>query len=351
MRVAIKTSGKHCNVDILRQLGLFGRRTGVPSTTGAHSIPTGVIPFKSSVILTPRARLRVPLRTVIPATYNNTSLSLILSFSVHRFNGAFLFSVLSKRKKLQLGLQFTPGNVVVHVGHKSSVSFDYNVYDGQWHNVAVDVRGRWVFLHTSCGNKSLHAHLSSKKEEALDPDGFFLLGKMNHNSVVFEGLENPPKFSSPTVTTSLRIMNPPDPTQVRKNTMQRDSESSEAYGKNVFAPVSIRPSATKPNLKHKAVPTQGSPSNTYVSHNKELTTVAPKKPEPEVTSDFKPSTLSAVTPAATDGFQFDLEPTQFSLLAGPPGLRGEPGPPGPQGFQGLPGSPGKRGPRVSVSHA
>ncbi|XP_035999461.1 collagen alpha-1(XXVII) chain B-like [Fundulus heteroclitus] len=433
------------DVDILQQLGLFGRRT---SPAGARSIPTGVIPFKSGVILTPRTRLQVPLRTIIPAHYNATSLLLILSLSVHRFNSAFLFSVLSKRKKVQLGVQFTPGNVLVHVGHKSSASFDYNVYDGRWHDFAVDIRGRRVFLHTACGTKSLHAHLSSKKGGTLDPEGSFLLGKMNHNSVAFEGaicqfdiypsaeaahnycdyikkhcreadtfrpvfpsmlpqisgpvvtftdrtllslterskkaeepssvprttiihpadqllmlnktslaaeyaaapvsplvtagLENPPRFSAPTVTTSLQIMNPPDPKHVSRNTMQRDSESGGA----LLVPVSIGPSATKPSLRDTVVPTQGSPSNTYVPHKKELTTEAAKKPEPEVTGDFKPTALPAVTPAATDGVQtFDLEPTQFSLLAGPPGLKGEPGPPGPQGFPGLSGKPGKRGPR------
>uniref|UniRef100_A0A3Q2PYB8 Collagen, type XXVII, alpha 1b n=1 Tax=Fundulus heteroclitus TaxID=8078 RepID=A0A3Q2PYB8_FUNHE len=408
------------DVDILQQLGLLGRRT---SPAGARSIPTGVIPFKSGVILTPRTRLQVPLRTIIPAHYNATSLLLILSLSVHRFNSAFLFSVLSKRKKVQLGVQFTPGNVLVHVGHKSSASFDYNVYDGRWHDFAVDIRGHRVFLHTACGAKSLHAHLSSKKGGTLDPEGSFLLGKMNHNSVAFEGaicqfdiypsaeaahnycdyikkhcreadtfrpvfpsmlplisgpvvtftdrtllslterskkaeepssvqrttiihpadqllmlnktslaaeyaaapvsplvtagLENPPRFSAPTVTTSLQIMNPPDSKHVR------------------------------------------SPSNTYVPHKKELTTEAAKKPEPEVTSDFKPTALPAVTPAATGGVHtFDLEPTQFSLLAGPPGLKGEPGPPvsvtqfpswlanhfARVCFQGFPGDLGERGP-------
>uniref|UniRef100_A0A3B3XTI5 Fibrillar collagen NC1 domain-containing protein n=1 Tax=Poecilia mexicana TaxID=48701 RepID=A0A3B3XTI5_9TELE len=419
------------DVDVLQQLGLFGRRPG------------------SGFILTPRARLQVPLRTIIPASYDTSSLSLILSLSAHRFNSAFLFSVLSKRKKVQLGVQFTPGNVFVHVGHKNSVSFDYDVYDGRWHNFAVAVRDRQVFLHTSCGEKSLHGNLSSKKDQSLDAEGSFLLGKMSHNSVPFEGaicqfdiypsaeaahnycdhikkhcreadtyrpvfppmlpllsdpditlthatspslterslateyavvsisppanvgLENPPKFSSPTVAASLRIINPTDQKHFVKNTNQRDSESSGASGKSLLVPVSVRPSA---NLRTTALSTQE-----YVPHERELTTVAPKKPEPEVTSDFKPTTLPAVTPVATDGFQtFDLEPTQFSLLAGPPGLKGEPGPPvmckhcnathfpfwlanhfvcvcsqgfpgdfgerGPPGPDGNPGKPGDKGP-------
>ena len=347
-------------------------------------------------------------------------------------------------------MQFVPGSVLVQVGQKTSVSFDYDVYDGQWHNLALDIQGHQVFLHTPCGKKSLHADLYSNKEEALDPEGSFLLGKMNHNSVPFEGaicqfdiypsaeaahnycdyikkhcreadtyrpvfapllplfsdpnitvahktpptlteiskkaqtptlaltwvntrteiplstdhalmlkkasvyqavsspkpaavsvsppvhpgLETPYKFPAQTVTASLRIsVTPPRPKQnshARKNTKWGETNSPKPFGKSIHLPASTRPSEIKPNLRIMAAPTQGSPSNAYIPHNTQLTTVAPKKPEPKVTSvqDFKPTSLIPVTPAATDGFQtFDLEPTQFSMLAGPPGLKGEPGPP------------------------
>lgn len=434
-------------MDVLQQLGLSGRRVGGSSPSGSRSIPNGIIPFKSGVILTPRARIQVPLRTVIPATYSSTNLSLILSLSVHRINSAFLFSVLSKKRKVQLGVQFVPGKVLVHVGQRSSVSFDYDVHDGQWHNMALDIQGHQVFLHTSCGKKSVHADLHSKKEEALDGDGSFLLGKMNHNSVSFEGaicqfdiypsakaahnycdhikkhcreadtyrpmfppllplfstdrnitvthvsppsiteisqnaqrhtlarttilvpayhllmlsktslyhtvstsnpgavsvsplilpgLETPFTFPTQTVTTSLRIrMTPPNqkPTShdtARKNTKQGDTHSQKLYVENLDLPALTRPSEMKPNLQTTAAFTQGSPPNAYPPHKKQLTTIASKKPEPKVTNvqDVNPTSLIPITLAATDGFQtFDLEPTQFSLLAGPPGLKGEPGPP------------------------
>uniref|UniRef100_A0A8C3AHW7 Thrombospondin-like N-terminal domain-containing protein n=1 Tax=Cyclopterus lumpus TaxID=8103 RepID=A0A8C3AHW7_CYCLU len=195
MRVAIKTFRKCCvqplrvlkvynlrvtdfslscfseDVDVLQQLGLYGRRTGVSSSSAARNIPNGIIPFKSGVILTPRARIQAPLHTVIPASYSATNLSLILSLSVHRVNGAYLFS----------------GQVLVRVGQRSSVHFDYDVHDGQWHSLALDIQGRHVSLHTSCGKRIARADLRSKKEEALDAEGSFLLGKMNHNSVPFEG--------------------------------------------------------------------------------------------------------------------------------------------------------------------
>lgn len=396
-------------------------------------IPNGVIPFKSGVILTPRARIQAPLRSVVPATFNATSFSVTLSLSVHRFNGAFLFSVLSKKRKVQLGLQFLPGSVRLHVGHKSHVSFDYDVYDGQWHSFALDIRGRRVFLHTSCGENSLFVDLSSKKEAVLDPDGSFLLGKMNHDSVPFEGaicqfdmypsakaahnycdyikkhcreadtyrpvyspmlplfpdpnmtfshinplalaekpkgaqltslsrtsilptelsllnntseyptvrstkpgavspsvhpeLESPFRVLTRTVTAPLRIStstpNPKLNLHPRKYAKKRNS--SKPPGKLLFSPVSTKPPEMKTNFWTEAAPPQGSPSNTHSTQKKEFTTVALRKPDPKVTSvqDFKPT-----TPASTDGWQtFDLEPTQFSLLAGPAGLKGEPGPP------------------------
>ncbi|KAF7665556.1 hypothetical protein LDENG_00138000 [Lucifuga dentata] len=421
------------DVDVLQQLGLSGRRSGGPSLPGSRSVPNGIIPFKSGVILTQRARIQVPLHTVIPATYSTTSLSLILSLSLHRINSAFLFSVLSKKRKVQLGVQFTPGKILVHVGQRNSVSFDYDVHDGQWHSLALDIQGNQVYFYTSCGKQSVHAELLSKKEEALDPEGSFLLGKMHHNSVPFEGaicqfdiypsakaahnycdyikkhcreadtfrpmfppllplfsidpnitvtqiaplsltelskkstrptlasteektrkLEHPLKFPTQTVAAPLRTtvtsanLKPTSHGDATENTKQGDANTQKPSGNTMVLPASNRTSKAKPNVHTTSASIQGSSSNADLSHKKQLTTQAPKKPEPKVTSiqDVKPTSVIPVTPAATDGFQrFDLEPTQFSLLAGPPGLKGEPGPLGRHGPPGLPGKPGKRGPR------
>lgn len=174
-------------MDVLQKLGLSSRRLGQSSSSDIRSVPSGVIPVKSGVILTPGARLQAPLQTVIPATYTSTNLSLILSLSVHRINSAFLFSVLSKRRKLQLGVQFVPGKLLVHVGQRSSVSFDYDVHDGRWHSLALGIQGQDIFLRTSCWGKITHKSLQSERAEALDADGSFLLGKMNRNSLSFEG--------------------------------------------------------------------------------------------------------------------------------------------------------------------
>lgn len=172
-------------MDVLQKLGLAGRR---PSSgwSSSRAVPQGVIPFKSGVIFTQRARVEAPISTILPAG-SSVDLLLVLSLCSHRINNAFLFAVKSKKKKLQLGVQFVPGKIIVYVGHKRSVYFDYNVHDGQWHNMAIDIRGQTVTLFTSCGKHRVHADLHFKKDEALDPHGSFLFGKINQHSVQFEG--------------------------------------------------------------------------------------------------------------------------------------------------------------------
>lgn len=380
-------------MDVLQELGLSGRRTGAFT-------PSGVIPFKSGVILTPRARVQVPLGAVLPAPFNASSLFLILSLSVHRFNGAALFSLLSRRRKVQLSVRFAPGKVLVSKGQKSSVSLDYDVYDGRWHHFALDIQSHGVFLHTSCGRNSLHAGLSSKKQ-LLDPEGFFLLGKLNHNSVAFEGAicqfdiypsaaaaQNycdhirrhcreadtyrpvlpapPPPRPDPNITATLaptpkilppngqipewdQTSAPPNPgvTSVPPTahfTLEKPSKFPTQTvtpsprisvtlpnpKRNSHSRKKIKPGATKPpKPSGKSLYSPGSPSNYHQTRN-QLIGAAALQPEPEGTNmlGFEPTTLVWVTEAATDGFQtFDLDPTQFSPLAGPPGLKGEPGPP------------------------
>lgn len=421
-------------MDVLQQLGLSGQISGGSALIGIRSVLHGIIPFKTGVILTPRARVQVPLHAVIPATYARTNLSLVLSLSVHRINSAFLFSVLSKKKKVQLGVQFAPGKILVHAGQRSPVRFDYDVHDGQWHSLALSIQGHQVLLYTSCGKNSVHADLHVKKEEAFDATGTFLLGKANHNAVSFEGaicqfdiypsakaaqnycdyikkhcreadtyrpafpallplfstdsnitvtpphstpikeifrsnkkpslgrttlpvphygllmlnktsayhtvtapkpgaasvslaaypeLESPFTFPTQTVISSFRINMTP-PTQkpasfksARQRTRHRDA--------NVSVQSLDLPTFMEPNRQSTAAFTQGSSSNA-----EQITTMPSKLFQPKGTrmQDVSPTPLVPVTLAATDGFQtIDLEPTRFSLLAGPAGLKGEPGPP------------------------
>ncbi|KAM6965398.1 collagen alpha-1(XXVII) chain B [Aplochiton taeniatus] len=408
------------DVNVLQKLGLVGWRAGRLTSSGPRSIP-GVIPFKSGVILTQRARVQVPVHAVIPAAYTTTNLTLILSLSSHRVNSAFLFTVLTAGKKLQLGVQFVPGKILVYVGQKNSVSFDYDVHDGHWHSMAVEIQDRRVSLYTSCGKEPVHADLPSRKEEGLDPEGSFLLGKFNQNSVQFEGaicqldiypsakaahnyckyinklcreadtyrpippsllsllpadpnitvthltpllstrkymkahrLERPKIADTQTVTTSPRTSASQTSQKPTSYGSARDNMEKPG-GVSKRSPVNswlLRDSATPPNtvldLQTIFASKRGSSSITSSSQTKRLTKPSPKRHGPTVTNvqNVKPTSLTLITLAATDGFQtFDLDPTQYSLLAGPPGLKGEPGPAGLQGPPGKPGQPGRRGPR------
>uniref|UniRef100_A0A671RG68 Thrombospondin-like N-terminal domain-containing protein n=1 Tax=Sinocyclocheilus anshuiensis TaxID=1608454 RepID=A0A671RG68_9TELE len=154
--------------------------------SGTRFTPQGVIPFKSGVILTQRARIDVPVSSVVPASLGS-AFCLILSVCSHRINNAFLFTIVTKRKQLQLGVQFIPGQILVYLGQKNTVNFDYDVHNGQWHNLALEIQAQSVTLYTSCGKTSVHANLHFKNEETLDPEGSFRLGKMSQNSVQFEG--------------------------------------------------------------------------------------------------------------------------------------------------------------------
>lgn len=171
------------DVDILQKLGLKGEK---PSRT----IPAGVIPFRSGIILNQRAYIEAPLLSIFSAAVW-PNLALVLSVRSHRVNSAFLFSLLSGQKKLLLGLQLTPSKLVLHTGPNTSVALPYDPHDGQWHQLAVGINGPKVTLYASCGEQSVHADLGWDKDGGLarELQGSFLLGRTNQQqtSAHFEG--------------------------------------------------------------------------------------------------------------------------------------------------------------------
>lgn len=169
-------------MDVLQRLGLSWTKAG----GGRSPPPPGVIPFPSGFIFTQRTRLQAPTAAVIPAALG-TELALVLSLCSHRVNHAFLFAVRSRKRKLQLGLQFLPGKTVLHLGPRRSVALDLDVHDGRWHHLALELRGRTVTLVTACGQRRVSVPLPFPKDPALDPEGSFLFGKMNPHAVQFEG--------------------------------------------------------------------------------------------------------------------------------------------------------------------
>uniref|UniRef100_A0A3Q4GJJ8 Fibrillar collagen NC1 domain-containing protein n=1 Tax=Neolamprologus brichardi TaxID=32507 RepID=A0A3Q4GJJ8_NEOBR len=171
------------DVDILQKLGLKGERT-------SRSLPAGVIPFRSGIILNQRAHIEAPLRSIFPpAIWPN--LTLILSVRSHRINSAFLFTLLSDHNKLLLGLQLVPGNLVLHTGPNTSVALPYEPHDGQWHQLGLGINGQRVTLYASCGGQSIHADFGWDSEKGLAPElhGSLLLGRTSQQqtSAHFEG--------------------------------------------------------------------------------------------------------------------------------------------------------------------
>ncbi|OWK07106.1 COL27A1 [Cervus elaphus hippelaphus] len=182
MSSAFRVDSGSPNVDVLQRLGLSWTK----AAGGRSPPPPGVIPFQTGFIFTQRARLQAPTAAIIPAALG-TELALVLSLCSHRVNHAFLFAVRSRKRKLQLGLQFLPGKTVVHLGPRRSVAFDLDVHDGRWHHLALELRGRAVTLVTACGQRRVPISLPFHRDPALDPDGLFLFGKMSPQAVQFEG--------------------------------------------------------------------------------------------------------------------------------------------------------------------
>ncbi|CAG12431.1 unnamed protein product [Tetraodon nigroviridis] len=171
------------DVDLLQKLGLKGEKPSRP-------LPAGIIPFRSGVILNQRAQIETQLRSLLPASIW-ANLSLVLSVRSHRVNSAFLFTLLSERKKLLLGLQLTPNNLVLHTGPNTSVTLPYEPHDGQWHQLAVGINGHKVTLYASCGERSVNADFGWDSQEGLTPElqGTLLLGRTSQQqgSAHFEG--------------------------------------------------------------------------------------------------------------------------------------------------------------------
>lgn len=176
------TQGAPEDVDVLQRLGLSWTKAG----GGRSPTPPGVIPFPSGFIFTQRAKLQAPTANVLPTTLGR-ELALVLSLCSHRVNHAFLFAIRSRKHKLQLGLQFLPGRTIIHLGPRQSVAFDLDVHDGRWHHLALELRGRTVTMVTACGQHRVPVPLPSRRDSMLDPQGSFLLGKVNPRAVQFEG--------------------------------------------------------------------------------------------------------------------------------------------------------------------
>nr|XP_021522081.1 collagen alpha-1(XXIV) chain isoform X4 [Aotus nancymaae] len=177
-------------IDILHQLGLGGKDvrhsssvTAVPSSS--TPLPQGVRLTQLGVILKNDAHIESSLMKILPVNLGQP-FTILTGLQSHRVNNAFLFSIRNKNR-LQLGVQLLPKKLVVHMGGKQPVVFNYSVHDEQWHSFAVTVRNQLVSMFVECGKKYFSTETISEVQ-SFDSNSVFTLGSMNNNSVHFEGI-------------------------------------------------------------------------------------------------------------------------------------------------------------------
>lgn len=176
-------------IDVLHHLGLSGQAMHHP-TTGSTihlsraSSPQGIHLTAFGVLLSTQSAIEVPISQV-GASGLGSSFAILISLRSYGANNAFLFSIRNKNR-LQFGIQLLPRKVMVHTGGKHSACFDYRVHDEQWHTFAIDVTEKSVSLYTQCGRKHFSKEILSKVQ--FDSHSLFTLGRMNSQSVNFEGV-------------------------------------------------------------------------------------------------------------------------------------------------------------------
>ncbi|VTJ69612.1 Hypothetical predicted protein, partial [Marmota monax] len=177
-------------IDILHQLGLGGKdvrhsssMTAVPSSS--TPLPQGVHLIESGVIFKNDAYIESPLMKILPENLGQP-FTILIGLQSHKVNNAFLFSIRNKNR-LQLGVQLLPKKLIVYIGGKQSVFFNYSVHDELWHSFAITIRNRVVSMFVECGKKYFSTETISEVQ-TFDSNSVFTLGSMNNNSVHFEGI-------------------------------------------------------------------------------------------------------------------------------------------------------------------
>ncbi|KAL6078614.1 hypothetical protein STEG23_020850, partial [Scotinomys teguina] len=176
-------------IDILRRLGLGGK--DVRHTSSVTAVPSSSTPLPQrvhvtefGVILQNNTYIESPLVNILPVTLRQP-LTILIGLQSRKVNNAFLFSV-RNHNRLQLGVQLLPKKLIVHVGGKQSVVFNYSVHDEQWHTFAITVRDQVVSMFVECGKRYFSGETTSAAQ-TFDSHSVFTLGSVNNNSVHFEG--------------------------------------------------------------------------------------------------------------------------------------------------------------------
>lgn len=156
--------------------------TAVPSSS--TPLPQRVHLTEFGVILKNNAYIESPLVNILPVSLRQP-LTILIGLQSRKVNNAFLFSI-RNNNRLQLGVQLLPRKLIVHVGGKQSVIFNYSVHDERWHSFAITVRDQVVSMFVECGKRYFSGETTSAAQ-TFDSHSVFTLGSMNNNSVHFEG--------------------------------------------------------------------------------------------------------------------------------------------------------------------
>ncbi|GAB1288216.1 Collagen alpha-1(XXIV) chain [Apodemus speciosus] len=177
-------------IDILQQLGLGGTDvrytssvTAVPPPSSTP-LPQGVHLTDIGVVLRDNAYIESPLVNILPVSLRQP-LTMLIALQSFKVNNAFLFSI-RNNNRLQFGLQLLPKKLVVHVGGKQTVAFNYSVHDERWHSLAITVDRRVVSMFAECGKRYFNGGTTSEVQ-TFDPHSVFTLGSMTNSSAHFEG--------------------------------------------------------------------------------------------------------------------------------------------------------------------
>lgn len=157
--------------------------TAVPSSSSPF--PQGIHLTESGVILTNDTYIESPLMKIVPVNLRYPFIILI-GLRSHRVSNAFLFSIRNKNR-LQLGVQLLPKKLVVYLGGKQSVIFNYTVHDELWHSFAITIKRHTVSLFVECGKTFFSREIHSEVQ-IFDSKSVFTLGSMNNDSINFEGI-------------------------------------------------------------------------------------------------------------------------------------------------------------------
>ncbi|KAM7317834.1 hypothetical protein ACRRTK_022571 [Alexandromys fortis] len=176
-------------IDILHRLGLGGK--DVRDASPVTAVPSSPTPLPQRVQLTEfgvtlknNAYIESPLMNILPVSLRQP-LTVLIGLQSRKVNNAFLFSI-RNNNRLQLGVQLLPKKLIVHVGGKQSVVFNYSVHDERWHSLAITVRDRVVSMFVECGKRYFSGETASEVQ-TFDSHSVFTLGSMYNNSVHFEG--------------------------------------------------------------------------------------------------------------------------------------------------------------------